>query len=179
MPNFDYTFKLLILGEASVGKTSLTRRYVQGIFNIDEKLTIGVDFYIKSVNIEGKTVKLQVWDLGGEKRFRFLLPTYCLGANAALFLYDITRLSTLENINSWISIVCQRAGNIPIMLVGSKLDLEELNREVPSKYGIQVARQNDLASFIEISSKENTNVDKVFDTICKLTFKEAYKRSVL
>jgi len=175
---FDYTFKLLILGEASVGKTSLTRRYVQGIFNIDEKLTIGVDFYIKTVEIEGKKIKLQIWDLGGEQRFRFLLPTYCLGANAALFLYDITRLKTLENINSWISIVFQRSGNIPIMLIGSKIDLEE-NREVPSKYGIQIAKQNDLASWWEISSKDNINVDKVFETICKLALKEAHKRSVL
>ncbi len=179
MPNFDFTFKVLILGEASVGKTSLTKRYVSGIFNPKEKLTIGVDFYIKTVDVLGKKVKLQLWDLGGEQRFRFLLPTYCLGANATIFLYDITRLNSLENIHSWISIVYQRSGLIPILLVGSKLDLERDKRSVPSEYALQVKEENNLSDFIEISSKKNINVNRVFETICKLMLKEADRRSAL
>lgn len=179
MPNFDFTFKVLILGEASVGKTSLTKRYVSGIFNPKEKLTIGVDFYIKTVEIDNKKVKLQIWDLGGEQRFRFLLPTYCLGANATIFMYDITRLNTLENLHSWISIVFARSGLIPILLVGSKIDLERDERSVPREYGLQVKEDNNLADFIEISSKNNINVDKVFEIICKLLLKEADRRSRL
>ncbi len=179
MPSFDYTFKVLMLGEASVGKTSLTKRYVQGIFNPDEKLTIGVDFYIKTVDVLDKKVKLQIWDLGGEQRFRFLLPTYCLGANATIFMYDITRLNTLENIHSWLSIVYQRSGLIPIMLVGSKLDLEKKERSVPREYGIQVAEENNLSGWIEISSKNNVNVDNVFETLCKYMLERAVKRSAL
>ena len=179
MPNFDYTFKVLMLGEASVGKTSLTKRYVQGLFNPDEKLTIGVDFYIKKVEIDNKKVKLQIWDLGGEQRFRFLLPTYCLGANATIFMYDITRLNTLENIHSWLSIVYQRSGLIPIMLVGSKLDLEKQERSVSREYGVQVAQENNLSGWIEISSKNNGNKGNVFETLCKYMLEQATKRSAL
>ena len=83
-----------MLGDAAVGKTSLTLIYISGFFLDDLKLTIGVDFYSKTTNFKNKKVKLQIWDFGGEQRFRFLLHQYCKGANAAFFLYDITRPST-------------------------------------------------------------------------------------
>ena len=92
-------------------------------------------------------------------------------------MYDITRLNTLENIHSWLSIVYQRSGLIPIMLVGSKLDLEKHERSVHRDYGIQVAQENNLAGWIEISSKNNVNVDNVFETLCKLMLEGAVKRS--
>ena len=112
MPNYDYTFKILLLGDASVGKTSFTKRYCYNIFNPSERLTIGVDFHVKTIELNNKTIKLQIWDVGGEERFRFLLPTYCLGANAAFLLYDTTRPATLDNIPEWTSIVRQKGGKI-------------------------------------------------------------------
>ena len=148
--SYDYTFKILLLGDASVGKTSFTKRYCYNIFNPSERLTIGVDFHVKTIELNDKRIKLQLWDVGGEERFRFLLPTYCLGANAAFLLYDITRPSTLDNISEWITIVKQKGGPIPIMLVGSKLDLEKSQRQVQRDYGIQIAEINDMASFVEI-----------------------------
>ncbi|MFX1257287.1 MAG: Rab family GTPase [Promethearchaeota archaeon] len=172
MPPYDYTFKILLLGDASVGKTSFTKRYCYGVFNPSEKLTIGVDFHVKTIDLESKgqikKVKLQIWDVGGEERFRFLLPTYCLGANAAFLLYDITRSDTLDNISEWISIVRQKAGTIPIMLVGAKVDLTPIQRQIPRDYGVQIAEKNNLANFIEISAKENVNIDKSFNLLTSL-----------
>ena len=176
MSHYDYTFKILLLGDASVGKTSFTKRYCYNIFNPSERLTIGVDFHVKTIKLNDTKIKLQIWDVGGEERFRFLLPTYCLGANAAFLLYDITRPSTLDNISEWMTIVRQKGGPIPIMLVGSKADLSKISREVPREYGIQIAEKNDMASFVEISAKENVNVDEAFKVLTDLTLEKTNDR---
>ncbi|MCK4687213.1 MAG: GTP-binding protein, partial [Candidatus Lokiarchaeota archaeon] len=115
MTDYDFTYKILMLGDASVGKTSLTIRYISGFFLEDLKLTIGVDFYSKTTNFKDKKVKLQIWDFGGEERFRFLLHQYCKGANGAFFLYDITNSTTLDHLPDWTSIIREHAGDIPIM----------------------------------------------------------------
>lgn len=176
MTSYDYTFKILLLGDASVGKTSFTKRYCYNIFNPSERLTIGVDFHVKTIDLNNKRIKLQLWDVGGEERFRFLLPTYCLGANAAFLLYDITRASTLDNISEWITIVRQKGGTIPIMLVGAKLDLETSQREIQRDYGIQIAEKNNMASFVEISAKDNINVDEAFKVLTELTLEKTGSR---
>ncbi|TFG03007.1 MAG: GTP-binding protein [Promethearchaeota archaeon] len=169
---YDYTFKVLLLGDASVGKTSFTKRYCYNIFNPSERLTIGVDFHVKLVELQNKKIKLQIWDVGGEERFRFLLPTYCLGANAAFLLYDITRPQTLDNISEWVNIVRQKGGEIPIMLVGSKIDLAEDQREITREFGIQIAEKHKMASFGEISSKTGQNVSKTFELLTELTLEK-------
>lgn len=161
-----------MLGDASVGKTSFTKRYCYNIFNPSERLTIGVDFHVKLVELQNKKIKLQIWDVGGEERFRFLLPTYCLGANAAFLLYDITRPQTLDNISEWVNIVRQKGGEIPIMLVGSKIDLAEEQREITREFGIQIAEKHKMASFGEISSKTGQNVTKTFEVLTELTLEK-------
>jgi small GTP-binding protein len=176
MTSYDFTYKILLLGDASVGKTSFTKRYCYNIFNPSERLTIGVDFHVKTIELNEKRIKLQLWDVGGEERFRFLLPTYCLGANAAFLLYDITRPSTLDNISEWMTIVRQKGGDIPIMLVGAKLDLEESQRQVQREYGIQIAEKNDMASFVEISAKENVNVGEAFKVLTEITLEKTNNR---
>jgi small GTP-binding protein len=158
-----------MLGDASVGKTSLTIRYISGSFLSDLKLTIGVDFYSKTTKFKEKRVKLQIWDFGGEKRFRFLLPQYCKGANAAFFLYDITNRSSIEHLPDWTQLIREHAGDIPIMLVGSKVDLEEY-RVVSREEGIQAANKYNLASFVELSSKTGKNVEKAFDVMTEILF---------
>ena len=169
MTDYDFTFKVMMLGDASVGKTSLTIRYISGFFLEDLKLTIGVDFYSKTTNFRGKKVKLQIWDFGGEERFRFLLSQYCKGANAAFFLYDITNTITLEHLPDWTQIVRQHAGDIPIMLIGSKLDLQEF-RSVPREEGIQAAKKYNLSTFVELSSKTGQNVETAFDVMTQTLF---------
>jgi small GTP-binding protein len=174
--SYDYTFKILLLGDASVGKTSFTKRYCYNLFNPSERLTIGVDFHVKTIDLHGNKLKLQIWDVGGEERFRFLLPTYCLGANAAFLLYDVTRSQTLDNISEWTNIVNQKSGDIPIMLVGAKIDLEDDQREVPRDHGIEVAEKNYMASFGEISSKTGKNVNKTFEVLTELTLEKIQNR---
>jgi len=166
----------LLLGDASVGKTSFTKRFCYNLFNPSERLTIGVDFHVKTIDLHGKKIKLQIWDVGGEERFRFLLPTYCLGANAAFLLYDVTRSQTLDNITEWTNIVRQKSGPIPIMLVGSKIDLGDAQREVLREYGIQVAEKHNMDSFGEISSKTAQNVDKTFEVLTELTLEKIENR---
>jgi small GTP-binding protein len=162
---------VLLLGDQTAEKSAFTKRYCYNIFNPSERLTIGVDFHVKTIDLHGKNIKLQIWDVGGEERFRFLLPTYCLGANAAFLLYDVTRSQTLDNIGEWINIVHQKGGDIPIMLIGTNLDLAEDNREVPREYGIEVAKKNELSAFAEVSAKTGQNVDKAFKKLAELTLK--------
>ena len=159
----------MMLGDASVGKTSLTIRYISGSFIEDLKLTIGVDFYSKTLDYNNNKVKLQIWDFGGEERFRFLLSQYCKGANAAFFLYDITNSVTLDHLPDWTQIIREHAGDIPIMLIGSKLDLQEY-RAVSRDEGILAAKKYNLASFVELSSKTGQNVEKAFQVITEILF---------
>ena len=161
----------MMLGDAAVGKTSLTLRYISGFFLEDLKLTIGVDFYSKTTNFNKKKVKLQIWDFGGEERFRFLLHQYCKGANAAFFLYDITNRLSLDHLPDWTQIIREHAGNIPIMLVGTNVHLKEF-RAVSRDEGILAAKKYNLSSFIELSSKTGQNVEKAFDVITETLFKD-------
>ena len=166
----DYTFKIMVLGDSSVGKTTLANRYVTGVFT-DVKITVGVNFYVKRLKLDKKKIRLQLWDMGGEKRFRFLLPTYSLGSSGALYVYDITRETTLDNIHDWIKIIKEHNGNIPIMLVGNKVDLEEENRAVSRERGIEIAKKLGCIGFVEISAKTGVNVDAAFETISNLMLK--------
>ena len=167
MVDYDYTYKVMLLGDASVGKTSLTLRYISGFFLEDLKLTIGVDFYSKTTDFNGKKVKLQIWDFGGEERFRFLLSQYCKGANGAFFLYDITKSVTLDHLPDWTQIIREHAGDIPIMLIGSKKDLEEF-RDVSTEDGDLAAKKYNLRSFMELSSKTGENVEQAFEIMTKI-----------
>ncbi len=167
MTDYDYTFKIMMLGDASVGKTSLTMRYISGYFMEDLKLTIGVDFYSKATSFKDTKVKLQIWDFGGEERFRFLLSQYSKGANGAFFLYDITNQTSLSHLPDWTQVIREHAGDIPIMLVGSKLDLNEF-RAVTRDDGILAARKYNLASFVELSSKTGENVETAFSVLTEI-----------
>jgi len=164
------TYKILVVGDASTGKTSLTHRYLTGIFVDSVRLTIGVDFFSKRIKRDNDRIKLQIWDFGGEERYRFLLPTYSKGANGAMILYDITRQRTIQTIPEYVKIVREAAGDIPILLIGSKIDLEEY-REVTRDFGISIAKSNSLSSFVEISSKDNVNINETFDTLIDLIMK--------
>jgi len=166
----------MMLGDAAVGKTSLTLRFISGFFLDDLKLTIGVDFYSKTTTLKEKKVKLQIWDFGGEQRFRFLLHQYCKGANAAFFLYDITNRLSLDHLPDWTQIIREHAGDIPIMLIGSKVDLKEF-RAVTREEGILAAKKYNLSTFIELSSKTGQNVEKSFDVITEILF-EKYRPSL-
>ncbi len=169
MSDYDYTWKIMMLGDRSVPKTSLTIRYISGFFLDDLNLTIGVDFYSKTTGFKGKKVKLQIWEFGGEERFRFLLHQYCKGSNGAMFLYDITNPLTLAHLPDWIQLIRTHAGNIPIMLIGIKLHLERF-RVVTREEGMEIAKWYNLSSFVELSSKTGQNVEMAFEVMTEKLF---------
>jgi len=123
----DVTFKLCLFGDGGVGKTTLTERYLMGLFSEDTKITLGTSFYQKDISVEGLLVNLQIWDFGGEEQFRALFPNYINGAAGAIFMYDLTRFITLKNLTRWIDKMGEtvRYTDIPILMVGGKLDMEE------------------------------------------------------
>ena len=162
--SYDHTFKIILLGEPGVEKTALAQQFCFDLFNPSEKLTIGVDFYVKNIELQGKKIKLQIWDVGGEERFKFLIPTYCNGANAAMIVFDITNSKSLNQISELTQIVREKVSNIPIMLIGSKLDLKEV-RELNREEGIEIANKYNLFCYSEISTKTGQNVEKSFETL--------------
>ncbi len=167
---YDATFKIIIFGDAGCGKTTLTQRFLTNLFVSDSKMTIGVDFEVKSLEVDKQKVKLQIWDFGGEERFRFLLPTYVRGARGGLFLFDITNYSSIAHIDDWLSVIRKeiRAEDVfPIIVVGGKADLAE-NREVSAEEGIKIAKSRNVDGFIETSSKTGENVEKTFEALTRL-----------
>ena len=159
----------MMLGDADAGQTSLTIRFISGFFLEDLKLTIGVDFYSKTTNYNRRKVKLQIWDFGGEERFRFLLHQYCKGANAAFFLFNITNRFSLNNLPEWIQIIREHAGDIPILMVGTKLHLAA-QRAITREDAIRAAEAHNLSGYLEVSAKTGVNVEKLFDVMTELLF---------
>jgi len=162
-------FKILLLGDSSPVKIALTKKFCYNIFNPSERLTIGVDFYFKTLELDGKKIKLQLWDAGGEERFRFLLPTYIRGSNGALFIYDITNYSSLAHIDDWLMVIREE---FPIVVVGNKADLID-DREVSVDEGINIAKSRGTDGFIECSSKTGENVEEVFSALARLMMKRS------
>ena len=164
---YDHTFKIMLLGEPGVEKTALAQKFCFDFFTPNEKLPVGVDFYIKTLKMHGKKIKLQIWNVGGEERFRFLLPIYCNGANAAMIILDITNSDSLNQISGLTKIIRKKENDIPIMLIGSKLDLEEF-REFNREEGIEIAKKYNLSSYSEISTKTGENVEYSFESLTEI-----------
>ena len=165
------TFKMCIFGDGGVGKTTLVNRYLTGLFKGDTTLTIGVEFHIKKLNVDGKNLTLQIWDFAGEKQFRFLLPSYVRGASAGIFMYDITRYSSLKNLESWLEVFkeglrgdMEDINDIPLVMIGGKLDLE-YKRAVSREIAIEIAKKHNFEAFLETSSKSGRNVEIAFESI--------------
>jgi len=173
----DVMFKICLFGDGGVGKTTLLGRYLTGLFKSNQTITIGVDFHVKKVEVNGKIVLLQIWDFAGEKRFRFLLPSYILGASGGIFMYDITRYSSLKNFPEWINIfkngfIGDKDKPLPVIMVGGKLDLS-FKRAVPTKEAFDLAKTNKLFGYIECSAKDGRNIEDIFTEIAKLMLKRA------
>lgn len=172
----DVLFKVVFFGDGGVGKTTLINRYLTGVFKSDSVITIGVDFHVKKVEIEGKRVSLQIWDFAGEDRFRFLMPSYVIGASGGIFMFDITRYTSLKNFSDWIEIFKKgykgENHQMPVLMVGSKLDLE-YKRAVTRDEAFELAKNNNLFGYIECSAKDGQNVNEIFQEISRLLLKRA------
>lgn len=157
-------FKTVTAGDGGVGKTTLLYRYVNNVFLADTSMTIGVQLHMKQIIYEGKTYNLQLWDLGGQDRFRFILPQYVSGARGALLAFDLTRLSTTFSLeSSWLPIIRRENPNLPVILIGTKKDLVNPSKPMIDPAIIEkLVTDNNLQGYIEVSSETGENVEQTF-----------------
>jgi small GTP-binding protein len=164
-----YTFKILVGGDAAVGKTTLIHRLKTGNFTEKFGMTIGVDFQTHKVNYEGNDVVFQVWDLGGQERFRHILEMYTMGAKAAILMHDLTRPETAEKLETWLDLVRLKDKNLPVMVLGSKLDLVD-QTAVEKRKDANIFKKMAPLDHFYVSAKSGVNVEKILWPICKKLF---------
>ncbi|CAM4729531.1 hypothetical protein ABG768_002863 [Culter alburnus] len=154
-------FKLVFLGEQSVGKTSLITRFMYDSFDNTYQATIGIDFLSKTMYLEDRTVRLQLWDTAGQERFRSLIPSYIRDSTVAVVVFDITNVNSFQQTTKWIDDVrTERGSDVIIMLVGNKTDLAD-KRQVSIEEGERKAKELNVM-FIETSAKAGYNVKQLF-----------------
>lgn len=164
--NYDSIMKILLIGDSGVGKSCLLVRFVEDKFSPSFITTIGIDFKIKTVDINGKKVKLQLWDTAGQERFRTITTAYYRGAMGIILVYDVTDERTFANVKQWFKTVNDHANDdAQLLLVGNKSDMD--TRVVSYDQGEALAQELGLP-FIESSAKDDSNVNEIFFTLAKL-----------
>jgi len=170
--DYDYLFKVLIIGNSGVGKSCLLLRFAENLFSENYISTIGVDFKIRKIQLEGKTIKLQIWDTAGQERFKTITKSYYRGSNGIVVVYDITDRESFEHVQHWMSEIDMHASSdVCRLLVGNKADLTE-ERTVKTEEGETLARQFGIP-FLETSAKESLNVEVMFNTMAAAMKKKA------
>ncbi|KAK1320858.1 Ras-related protein Rab2BV [Acorus calamus] len=161
---YDYLFKIVLIGDSGVGKSNILSRFTRNEFCLESKSTIGVEFATRTLQVDGKTVKAQIWDTAGQERYRAITSAYYRGAVGALLVYDITKRQTFDNVQRWLRELRDHAdSNIVIMMAGNKSDLHHL-RAVAEDDAQSLAEKEGL-SFLETSALEAVNIEKAFQTI--------------
>ncbi|KAJ1739820.1 ras GTPase [Coemansia sp. RSA 989] len=162
----DYLFKLLLIGDSGVGKSCLLLRFADDTYTESYISTIGVDFKIRTIELDGKVVKLQIWDTAGQERFRTITSSYYRGAHGIIVVYDVTDSETFSNVKQWLQEIDRYASEgVNKLLVGNKSDLED-KRAVDFTEAQEFAKDLNI-SFLETSAKDSTNVENAFLTMAK------------
>lgn len=155
-------YKLVFLGDQSVGKTSIITRFMYDNFDRHYQATIGIDFLSKTMYLDDRTVRLQLWDTAGQERFRSLIPSYIRDSSVAVVVYDVSNRSSFLNTSKWVEDVRNERGNdVVICLVGNKTDLGNDKRQVSTEEGDERAKKDNLL-FMEVSAKAGYNVKSLF-----------------
>jgi len=163
---YDLLFKLLLIGDSGVGKTCILFRFSDDAFNTTFISTIGIDFKIKTIELKGKKIKLQIWDTAGQERFHTITTSYYRGAMGIMLVYDITNLKSFENIAKWLRNIDEHANeDVEKMILGNKCDMED-NRQVPKERGDAIALEHGI-KFMETSAKNNINIDRAFQELAE------------
>jgi Ras-related protein Rab-1A len=163
-PEYDYLFKLLLIGDSGVGKSCLLLRFADDTFTESYISTIGVDFKIRTIEMDGKTIKLQIWDTAGQERFRTITSSYYRGAHGIVIVYDVCDDESFKHVKDWLQEIDRYANeHVRKMLVGNKSDLVG-RRAVDFQTGQEFAHANDMP-FLETSAMRNTNVEQIFLTL--------------
>ncbi|KAH8239675.1 ras-related protein Rab-8A [Drosophila kikkawai] len=161
---YDYLFKLLLIGDSGVGKTCILFRFSEDAFNTTFISTIGIDFKIRTIELDNKKIKLQIWDTAGQERFRTITTAYYRGAMGIMLVYDITQEKSFENIKNWIRNIEENASaDVEKMLLGNKCELHD-KRQVSKERGEQLAIEYGI-KFMETSAKASINVEEAFLTL--------------
>ena len=174
-PNgYDMIFKIVLIGDTSVGKTNILSKYLSNEFDPDTKATVGVEFGTKDFKIENNIVKVQIWDTAGQERYRSITNAYYKGAKGSLLVYDITNPKSFENLDKWLSdLKTNGDDNISIVLLGNKSDLEE-ERKITIEQGKEKAQFYKLA-FMETSALNGNNIDKAFNELITDVYKHHHE----
>ena len=176
--DYDYLFKIVLIGDSGVGKSNLLYRFTRNEFNLESKTTIGVEFSQKNVQIEGKGIRAQIWDTAGQERYRAITSAYYRGALGALLVYDVCKAETFESLGRWLKELKDHTdAQTTIMLVGNKSDLRHL-RAVKTEEAAAFAQKNKLA-FIETSALENNNVSQAFENTLEQIYLKSVKSQVM
>jgi len=164
--DYDYLFKLVLIGDSGVGKSCLLLRFADDNFTDSYISTIGVDFRFRTITIDKKTVKLQIWDTAGQERFRTITSAYYRGADGIIMVYDVTSAESFDHVEEWLSEVDRYANeNTAKLLIGNKADLideKQVSEETAQKFADKLG-----IPFLETSAKTATNVDQAFLTMAK------------
>lgn len=161
---YDFLFKVVLVGDSGVGKSNILSRFTRNEFNLQSKATIGVEFATRSINVEGKTLKAQIWDTAGQERYRAITSAYYRGAVGALLVYDITKGESFNNLERWLKELRDHADDrIVVLVVGNKCDLRHL-REISEEEGKVFAENNSVAT-VETSALDATNIDTAFQLL--------------
>jgi len=163
-PEYDYLFKLLLIGDSGVGKSCLLLRFADDTYTESYISTIGVDFKIRTIELDGKTIKLQIWDTAGQERFRTITSSYYRGAHGIIVVYDVTDQESFNNVKQWLQEIDRYAcENVNKLLVGNKSDLTT-KKVVDFTTAKEFAESLDIP-FLETSAKNATNVEQAFLTM--------------
>lgn len=163
-PEYDYLFKLLLIGDSGVGKSCLLLRFADDSYLESYISTIGVDFKIRTVELDGKTIKLQIWDTAGQERFRTITSSYYRGAHGIIVVYDVTDQESFDNVKQWLNEIDRYASeSVNKLLVGNKSDLT--SKKVVDYQTAKAFADEIGIPFLETSAKSATNVEQAFMTM--------------
>ncbi|CAF3930740.1 unnamed protein product [Adineta steineri] len=169
--NYDLLFKLLLIGDSGVGKTCVLFRFSDDAFNASFISTIGIDFKIKTIELDGRKIKLQIWDTAGQERFHTITTSYYRGATGIMLVYDVTQVRSFENIDKWLRNIDDHASDDVVkMLIGNKCDMDD-KRCITRSRGEALAREHSIP-FLETSAKNNVNIEKAFFEMARLILKK-------
>ncbi|CAD6222432.1 GSCOCG00000968001-RA-CDS [Cotesia congregata] len=182
----ELLFKFLIIGDYGVGKTAIVRRYTEGKFSSNYKITIGADFAIKSLDWDPHTkINLQLWDIAGHERFGYMTRVYYKYAVAAALVFDISRVATFQSVKKWLTDLREKVtlpdgSSIPIVLLANKCDIQHV--AIPTDQIIKFCKENKISKWYVTSAKDNKNIDEavhyLVENVLKAKIEDEIKDSI-